>query len=72
MDDNTNYLNPFINVINSVTVLGHGILKMEVVTSIYTAISLVGLHILKFFRNLILYKDSTLLYSFPKLFGELN
>ena len=49
MDDNTNYLDRFSNVINGVTVLGHGILEMEVVTSIYTAISLVGLHILQFF-----------------------
>ena len=72
MYDNTNYLDRFSNVINGVTVLGRGILEMEVVTSIYTAISLVGLHILKFFHNLILYKDSTLLYFFPKLFEELN
>ena len=45
MDHITNYLDQFSNVINGITVFDHGFLEMEVLKPIYTAISLVGLHI---------------------------
>ena len=62
----------FSDVINGVTVLGPSILETEILMPIYAAISLVGLHILKRFHNLILNKDFPLLFSFPKLFEKLN
>ena len=62
----------FSDVINGVTVLGPSILETEILMPIYGAISLVGLHILKRFHNLILNKDSPLLFSFPKLLEKLN
>ena len=58
-DDTTNYLDQFSNVMNGITILDRGFLKMEVLKPIYAAISLVGLHILKPFHNLILDKDTT-------------
>ena len=75
MDDITNYLNQFSNAINGITILGHGFLEIEVLKPIYSAISFVGLHILKPLHNLILDKDirySTLVNSFPKMYEELN
>ena len=74
MNDIANCLDQFSNVINSITILDRGFLKIEVLKPIYAAISLVGLHILKPFHNLILDKNtkySTLLNSFPKLYEEL-
>ena len=62
----------FSDVINGVTVLGPSILETEILMPIYGAISLVGLQILKRFHNLILNKDSPLLFSFPKLLEKLN
>ena len=59
IDDTTNYLDQFSNVMNGITILDRGFLKMEVLKPIYAAISLVGLHILKPFHNLILDKDTT-------------
>ena len=74
MDDISNYLDKFSNVIKGITILDHGFLAMEVLKPISATISLVGLHILKPFHNLISDNDttySTLLNSFPKLYEEI-
>lgn len=74
MDDIASYLDQFSSIINGITVLDRSFLEMEVLKPIYAAISLVGIHILKPFHQLIMDKDttySTLLCSFPKLHEEL-
>ena len=74
LDDIANYLNQFSNVINSITILDHSFLEMDVLKP-YAAISLVDLHILKPFHNMILVKNtmySNFLNSFPKLYEELS
>ena len=75
MDDIANYLDQFSNIINGITILDRSFLEMEVLKPIYAAISLVGIHILKPFHQLILDTDTkyrTLLSAFPELFRELT
>ena len=57
MDDIANHLDQFSNLINSITIFDHVFLEMEVLKPIYAATSLVGLHIIKPFHNLILIED---------------
>ena len=48
---------------------------MEVLKPIYTAISMLGIHILKPFHELLIHPETnytTLLKSFPKLYSELT
>ena len=76
MDDIASNFDQLSNIINSTATPDGGFLEIEVLQLIYAAISLVGLHILKPFHDLILGKDttmySTLLNSFLKLYEVLN
>ena len=75
MDDIASYLEQFSNLINGITIIDHGILEMEVFVPIYAAISIVGIHILKPFHQLLLDKNTkytNLLASFPQLYEELT
>ena len=57
MDDIANYLEQFSNIINGISILDRSFLETEVLKPIYAAISIVGLHILKPFHNLVLDKE---------------
>ena len=74
IDDIAQYLDRYKNVINGITILDRSFIEMEVLKPIYTAIAIVGIHILKPYHLLLLDKEtkySTLLSSFPKLHNNL-
>ena len=74
MDDIARYLDQYSTIVNGITILDKSFLEMEILKPIYVAISLVGVHILKPFYNLVMDKETTysiLMTSFPKLHEEL-
>ena len=69
------YLEEYEHIINGITILDRSFVEIEVLKPIYTAISMLGIHILKPFHELLIHPETnytTLLKSFPKLYSELT
>ena len=74
IEDIATYLEEYEHIINEITILDHSLVEMEVLKPIYTTTSMLGIHILKPFHELLIHpetKYTTLLKAFPKLYSEL-
>ena len=74
-DDIASYLDKFTSINNGITVLDRSFLDMDILKPIFTAISLLGLHITRPFHTLVICKEtnySTLLKAFPLLYEDLT
>ena len=75
IDDIAAYLEEYKHIINGITILDRSFVEMEVLNPIYTAISMLGIHVLKPFHELLIHPETnctTLLKSFPMLYSELT
>ena len=75
IDDIAAYLEEYKHIINGITILDRSFVEMEVLNLIYTAISMLGIHVLKPFHELLIHPETnctTLLKSFPMLYSELT
>lgn len=75
LDDLSAYLDKYSSIINGITILDRSFVEMEVLKPIFTAISLLGVHITRPFQTLLI--DPTTTYStlqnaFPKLYTDLT
>ena len=74
LDDISNYLGKYVNIVNGISILDRTFVEMEVLKPIYAAIALLGIHILKPYYFLLMDPHtnySTLLKVFPQLYQEL-
>ena len=75
LDDIADYLNENLHIINDINILDRSFIETKLLKPIYAAISLLGLHITRPFRELIIDTDTTyslLLSAFPKLYDDLK
>ena len=73
IDDIAAYLEEYKHIINGITILDCSFVEMEVLKPIYRAISMLGIHILKPFHELLIHPETNYtisLKSFPKLYSE--
>ena len=75
IDDIADYLEEYEHIFNRITIMDPSFVQMMVLKPIYTAISMLGIHILKLFHELLIHPETNytiLLKSFPKLYSELT
>ena len=73
--DTAAYLEEYEHIINRITIMDLSFVEMVVLKPIYMVISMLGIHILKLFHQLLIHPETNytiLLKSFPKLYSELT
>lgn len=75
VDDIANYLDRYRNIVNGISILDRSFVEMPILKPIFSAVSLIGIHITKPFQQLLIDVDtnySKLVTAFPKLYEELK
>ena len=75
LDEISDYLTKYTNIVNGITVLDRSFVEMEILKPIFTAISLLGVHITHPFQTLLMDSTTTysvLLTSFKQLYNNLT
>ena len=75
LDDLSSYLDKFTSIVNGISILDRSFVDMEVLKPIFTAISLIGIHITRPFQTLLIHPStnySTLLEAFATLYKDLT
>ena len=59
LDDISNYLDKFVNIVNGISILDRTFVEMEILKPTYVAIALLGIHILKPYQFLLMDSDTS-------------